>query len=139
VLHIHKDGGIVQNIPAFAAWQDICARTCPPWQPRMPSVLLSIGTGAVDSNKDGFASPGTSNLLQRMKGKMAILKHMKDSYTKGEREHEAMKAVANAEYTWSKRLNPTGLEGMALDKWKAAELFRAGRQHIESKMLLATT
>ena len=43
---------------------------------------------------------------------------MEKCYTKGEREHEAMRAVAIGEYTWYKRLNPTGMETMALDEWE---------------------
>jgi len=121
VTHVYKDGAIVANNPAFVAYQDICYRKGPPGQPVVPCVLLSVGTGVVDTKVDGFAKSSGSGMWHKFEEKFRILGHMLQAYTKGEKEHQAMYVIGGGQHSWYKRLNPDGIENIALNEWKKAD------------------
>lgn len=117
-----KDGGIRENNPAGAAFSEVVSMY---GEDKDPALLLSVGTGRPNEEKDGFAAAwpgplGNSALLKKWAEKFAVLKNVLVKYTAGEEKHKMMTSTARGENTWYKRLNvSTGLESMPLDAWKA--------------------
>lgn len=116
-----KDGGIRENNPSGAAWSEFVSMY---GEHKDPALLLSIGTGRPDMNKDGFANAwpgpfGNAKWMKKLAEKFAVIKNVLIKYTDGEEKHKDMIATARGEYTWYKRLNvSTGLERMPLDDWR---------------------
>jgi hypothetical protein len=116
-----KDGGIRENNPSVAAWNEIISLY---GENRNPALLLSVGTGRPNMEKDGFASVwpgpfGRLSVVKKFAETFAVLKNMLVKYTEGEGRHEAMAHLARGEHTWYKRLNVSqGLENMRLDNWE---------------------
>ncbi|KAF1809053.1 FabD/lysophospholipase-like protein [Eremomyces bilateralis CBS 781.70] len=122
-VKVFKDGGIRENNPAGAAWNEFVSIYGPF---RNPGLLLSVGTGRPNMDQDGFAStwPGPLGKLKMVrKGteKFAVFKNVLIKYTEGEEKHRTMlkQSKGEGENTWYKRLNVSdGLQGMKLDNWK---------------------
>lgn len=115
-----KDGGIRENNPSYAAYSEHASLK---GDDHEPALLLSIGTGRPDTQKDGFASVwpgpfGQAPLMKKWAEKFAVFKNVLIKYTEGEDKHKMMRAIARGEHRWYKRLNVTkGLENMKLDDW----------------------
>lgn len=125
--HLHnekvtfKDGGIRENNPSGAAFSEFVSEY---GEGNDPALLLSVGTGRPNEDKDGFAAAwpgplGNSTLLKKVAEKFAVLRNVLVKYTAGEEKHTQMLNTARGENTWYKRLNvSSGLEQMPLDYWK---------------------
>lgn len=116
-----KDGGIRENNPSYAAYSEHASLK---GDDHEPALLLSVGTGRPDTQKDGFASVwpgpfGYAPLMKKWAEKFAVFKNVLIKYTEGEDRHKMMRAIAKGEHRWYKRLNVTnGLENMKLDSWE---------------------
>ncbi|KAF2195450.1 FabD/lysophospholipase-like protein [Zopfia rhizophila CBS 207.26] len=116
-----KDGGIRENNPSYAAYSEHASLK---GDDHEPALLLSIGTGRPDTQKDGFASVwpgpfGQAPLMKKWSEKFAVFKNVLIKYTEGEDRHKMMRAIARGEHRWYKRLNVNqGLESMKLDSWE---------------------
>ena len=116
-----KDGGIRENNPSYAAYSEHASLK---GDDHEPALLLSVGTGRPDTQKDGFASVwpgpfGRAPLMKKWAEKFAVFKNVLIKYTEGEDRHKMMRAIAKGEHRWYKRLNVTsGLENMKLDNWE---------------------
>ncbi|KAF2862644.1 FabD/lysophospholipase-like protein [Piedraia hortae CBS 480.64] len=114
-----KDGGIRENNPSWAAYNEFTAMYC--GKATEPALLLSVGAGRPDQSKDGFShkQPRCLDPLGRKAlEKMAVATNMVMKYTEGETQHLDMRTHAAGEHTWYKRLNAGGLEKMPLDDWR---------------------
>lgn len=117
-----KDGGIRENNPAGAAWNEFVSLY---GESADPALLLSVGTGRPNEINDGFATAwpgpfGDWDLVKKIAEKLAVIKHALVKYTEGEEKHQDMKKLARGEHKWYKRLNvSTGLGEMKLDDWRA--------------------
>jgi hypothetical protein len=118
-----KDGGIRENNPSHAAWSEFMSLY---GEDAEPALLLSIGTGRPNMQRDGFATiwPGPFGkmpIVRKVVETIAVLKNMLVRYTEGETRHQDMLKLARGQHTWYKRLNVSaGLEGMRLDNWEAS-------------------
>ncbi|KAF1983568.1 FabD/lysophospholipase-like protein [Aulographum hederae CBS 113979] len=118
---VFKDGGIRENNPSSAAWNEFISIY---GEYKDPGLLLSIGTGRPDESQDGFASAwpgplGESSFMKKTMEKMAVFRNLLIKYTEGERTHDSMKKRARGENTWYKRLNVSeGLQTVRLDNWE---------------------
>lgn len=116
-----KDGGIRQNNPSAAAFSEFVSLS---GDGKVPTLLLSIGTGLHDTSNDGFASAwpgpfGQSTIMKKMTEKFAVFRNALIKYTDGEEKHQTLLIRAQGENSWYKRLNvSTGLESLPLDHWK---------------------
>jgi Patatin-like phospholipase len=118
-----KDGGIRENNPSVAAWSEFISLY---GEDSEPALLLSVGTGRPNMERDGFASVwpgpfGRMPLVRKSAEVFAVLKNMLVRYTEGEGRHTDMTNLARGQHTWYKRLNvDAGMEGMRLDNWEAS-------------------
>jgi hypothetical protein len=116
-----KDGGIRENNPSSAAWNEFVSIY---GENREPALLLSIGTGRPNMEKDGFMSVwpgpfGKLSFVKKFAETFAVFKNMLVKYTEGESRHVDMTKLARGQHTWYKRLNvDKGLENMRLDNWE---------------------
>jgi hypothetical protein len=116
-----KDGGIRENNPSAAAWNEFISLY---GENKEPALLLSIGTGRPNMEKDGFVSVwpgpfGKLGIVKKLAETFAVFKNMLVKYTEGESRHVDMCKLARGQHTWYKRLNvDKGLENMRLDNWE---------------------
>lgn len=116
-----KDGGIRENNPSGAAWNEF--QSLYEQRRERPALLLSIGTGRSDQSQDGFATAwpgpwGNLPIIRRLIEKISVIPNLMVKYTESEKQHHAMRVHAEGENTYYKRLNVTkGLERMPLDHW----------------------
>jgi hypothetical protein len=116
-----KDGGIRENNPSYAAYSEHLSLH---GEDHEPALLLSVGTGRPDTQKDGFASVwpgpfGRAPMMKKWADKLAVFKNVLIKYTEGEDRHKMMRTIAKGEHRWYKRLNViNGLENMKLDSWE---------------------
>lgn len=114
------DGGIRQNNPSTAAFSEFISLY---GDGKVPTLLLSIGTGIHDTKSDGFASAwpgpfGQSTVMKKLAEKFAVLRNALIKYTDGEAKHQTLLLRAQGENSWYKRLNvSSGLESLPLDHW----------------------
>lgn len=116
-----KDGGIRENNPSGAAWNEFHSL----YEDRrlQPALLLSVGTGRSDQSQDGFATAwpgpwGHLPMLRSLIEKISVIPNLLVKYTESEKQHHTMRNYAQGEHTYYKRLNvSTGLERMPLDHW----------------------
>jgi hypothetical protein len=117
----YKDGGIRENNPSIAAWSEFISLY---GENQDPALLLSIGTGKPNMDRDGFATVwpgplGKLSIVKKFGETAAVFKNMRLRYTEGEMSHEDMAKLARGEHTWYKRLNVSdGLQGMRMDNWE---------------------
>ena len=115
------DGGIRDNNGAAAAWSEFVSLF---GEEKNPALLLSVGTGRPNQQRDGFASAwpgpfGELSIVRRAAEKIAVFKNLLIKYTEGEHRHIEMLRLARGQHTWYKRLNvSTGLEKLKLDNWE---------------------
>lgn len=119
-----KDGGIRENNPSGAAWSEFISLYGAHVE---PALLLSIGTGRPNMERDGFAEtwPGPVGhwaITRKFAETFAVVNHMLVKYTDGEEKHDRLVNQAQGMHSWYKRLNVnTGLEDMKLDNWEPSE------------------
>ncbi|KAL1310761.1 hypothetical protein AAFC00_001013 [Neodothiora populina] len=120
-----KDGGIRENNPSSAAWNEFHSLYAAK-KKEDPAVLLSIGTGLSDQSQDGFATAwpgplGNFPIIRKIfEGleKFSIVPSLLVKFTDSEKTHQTMRNYAKGEHKYYKRLNvDTGLEKMPLDHW----------------------
>ncbi|KAF2157432.1 FabD/lysophospholipase-like protein [Myriangium duriaei CBS 260.36] len=116
----HKDGGIRENNPAVAAWDEYASM----YHPNMaPALLLSIGTGRTNTPPDGFMSAlpwpwGHIKIFRKIAENISVIPNLLVKYTESEGKHTEMLRYAKGENTWYKRLNvSSGMDNMSLDSW----------------------
>jgi hypothetical protein len=118
-----KDGGIRENNPSVAAWSEFISIY---GENSTPALLLSVGTGRPNMERDGFASVwpgpfGKLGLVKKFAEVFAVFKNMLVRYTEGEGRHTDMTNLARGQHTWYKRLNvSSGMEGMRIDNWESS-------------------
>jgi patatin-like phospholipase len=118
-----KDGGIRENNPSVAAWSEFISIY---GEESAPALLLSVGTGRPNMERDGFASVwpgpfGKIGMVKKFAEVFAVFKNMLVRYTEGEGRHSDMAKLARGQHTWYKRLNvSSGMDGMRLDNWESS-------------------
>jgi hypothetical protein len=118
-----KDGGIRENNPTIAAWSEYQSLFGGDEGSSTPSLLLSVGSGQVQSSQQSFNSvwPGPYGQLRVAKvaaETFAVLKNLLVKYTEGESRHLDMRNLARGEHSWYKRLNvDLKDEKIPLDDW----------------------
>lgn len=128
-----KDGGIRENNPSGAAWSEFMSLYGAHAE---PALLLSVGTGRPNMERDGFAEtwPGPFGhwaITRKFAETFAVVNHMLVKYTNGEEKHHGFVIKAEGMHSWYKRLNVnTGLEDMKLDNWEPSEdIDEHGKRH----------
>ncbi|GAB7352255.1 hypothetical protein MBLNU459_g2722t1 [Dothideomycetes sp. NU459] len=132
-----KDGGIRENNPSGAAWNEF--HSLYEGRRAQPALLLSIGTGRSDQSQDGFATAwpgpwGHLPIIRRLIEKISVIPNLLVKYTESEKQHHTMRNYAQGEHTYYKRLNvTTGLERMPLDHWVKGPWKPPGEEKIVEK------
>ena len=138
-----KDGGIRENNPSGAAWSEFISLYGAHVE---PALLLSVGTGRPNRERDGFAETwpgpvGHWSLMRKFAETFAVVNHMLVKYTDGELKHDMLVNQAQGMHGWYKRLNvDTGLEDMKLDSWEPSEEIddKGVTRHVPGGKTLAT-
>ena len=129
ILRRYKDGGTILNNPAEIALNEVRNRygVDADGNRKDPALLLSIGTGirydtpfATTKNPQAYAQRADVPLLQSIRERLAIAKHILMRYTEGENTHRTIRRnIVDAEHLWYKRLNvDVGLGNMDLADWR---------------------
>ncbi|KAK0365233.1 hypothetical protein LTR91_012604 [Friedmanniomyces endolithicus] len=123
VLKAFKDGGIRENNPSGAAFSEFHAL----YEGRAsePALLLSVGAGRVQPEKDDFEGRGLFGRfanLSTLRSLMylqtpRVVQAGKVKYIEGQRQHYHMREAAHGENSWYKRIDVAGIERMQPDEW----------------------
>ena len=145
-LRRYKDGGTILNNPAEIALNEVRNRYGIDGEGNRndPALLLSVGTGirydtpfaAMNSGAYAQSQRADMPLLQSIRERLAIAKHILMRYTEGENTHRTIRRnIVDAEHLWYKRLNvDIGLGDMDLADWRRGH-WKDSKSHASEEKL----